>query len=727
MKTRSPIVTALIVTLLLVGCFKLRAGPACPENTTDPMCLEIASARNDGGQRDGSRDSTDVPQTTSPPGTDAGGPNPPAGPPATDPECQPGFHECYGECKSSLSPSHCGFACDPCVGIKGGEATCDGTRCGIACPAGKKACPALGECIGLDDPCGDTCPAGKNLCGNTCVVATDKTACGPSCSVCPTSPNGETRCDGAECSLTCNPGFHRCGDHCVSDESPASCGTSCSPCPAPQGGGAECKAGVCQPTCPAGTTVCKTTSTCAPAGTPCNGDCPAGRHECNNLCVDDTSPNSCGRLCAPCPAPANGEATCENAACASKCTAGFHKCGNECKPDNSPRSCGTSCSPCAVPANGSAACQNGSCSIRCNEGFHACGDQCRANTDPTACGSACRMCEAPTGGRAVCTNGNCDFECTNGRKCNGQCLSSGIPCNGTCLSDERLCGGKCLAPSAIPAENCGNGQDDDCDGQIDCADSNCGNGTACGGDRICQTGRCVTPCASGGVCQGNPGADRCIPGVFACDPNGTRACVDDRNGPACNGGQVCRNLSCVACGGINQPCCSNDNCGGNICRNGTCAAPCVSGGDCADNPGRRQCVAGTYRCDDAGVRRCVDGNRSFCSASQMCNGNGSCVARCMEGGSCTPTDRCKTGRYVCDNGQRRCMVTGDKNCGTRECRNGQCVDPCMPDVFCYPSGNRCLEGATQCGPNGETRCVQTATVKCAEPGYVCRNGNCVPP
>src|ERR687885_660398 len=102
-------------------------------------------------------------------------------------------------------------------------ATCNGLKCGVSCPDGQKPCDD--RCIPIEMTCGG-CREGKNLCNGICVLATDKTACGPLCTSCPTSPNGKTDCDGTECILTCNPGYHRCGDGCSKDDQVESCGTS---------------------------------------------------------------------------------------------------------------------------------------------------------------------------------------------------------------------------------------------------------------------------------------------------------------------------------------------------------------------------------------------------------------------------------------------------------------------------------------------------------------------
>ena len=73
--------------------------------------------------------------------------------------CPEGFHVCGTECKDNKSADTCGLSCESCPQIKGGMATCDGTRCAVACPAGQKPC--LDSCIPEGDPCDNTCPLGR--------------------------------------------------------------------------------------------------------------------------------------------------------------------------------------------------------------------------------------------------------------------------------------------------------------------------------------------------------------------------------------------------------------------------------------------------------------------------------------------------------------------------------------------------------------------------------------
>jgi hypothetical protein len=352
----------------------------------------------------------------------------------------PAFTGAKGPARTASPPITA--ACEPCPGIQGGKSTCDGNHCGAECPAGQKPCDD--KCIPMDQPCGG-CPTGKNECNGLCVAATSKTACGSACTVCPTSANGMTDCDGTQCTLTCNAGFHRCGDECKADDSTASCGISCTPCTPAQGGGVECKAGMCQATCPSGTTLCRSSGACLPTGQACDGMCPAGKHECSGNCLPDTDVNSCGTGCTACPSPANADATCEDSSCGFKCRAGYHVCGKDCKRDDSPASCGTACTACPAVSNGTPSCSGGACGSKCSEGFYLCNGTCQSCCNDGQCGSG-----------KVCSGNKCVTACVANQSC-----TQGI---GPCRAGRTFCASPASQPECRDAgpddgrNTCGSGK-----------------------------------------------------------------------------------------------------------------------------------------------------------------------------------------------------------------------------------------------------------------------------
>lgn len=621
-----------------------------------------------------------------------------------DPDCSPGQHKCNGTCVSNAEIASCGNACEPCIAPQGGRATCDGFKCGSECPEGQRDC--LGTCQPKDAPCGG-CEMGKNPCNGTCVEATSLEACGSACRKCPNDPNGTAKCDGDKCELACKPGFHACGDRCAPDNDPQSCGTSCTPCSTPTGGTATCENGTCSATCPGTLVLCK--DACIASGTPCNGECDPGTKRCGNRCVPVDDVNFCASDCTACKPPRNAAAKCTGGMCGFDCRPGYHRCGDECVDDTSVATCGTSCMACRAPANATPSCDGKTCDWRCNMGFHRCGDACVSSSSPSSCGTSCEACP-DNGGTATCVSGRCDFDCPNGRKCNGRCTPLDMPCNNMCGMGQTLCGGKCVATNAVPAEICNNNQDDDCDGRTDCADSNCGNGTTCGANRICEAGQCNLACGDG-------------PGQTCCE-NASRDC---RNNCGTQGRQTCRGGRYGACS-VSDTCCGDpactNNCGEPATRtcNGTNFSPCPARACC---PRPETC---TNRTDDDcdGRIDCADsdcGNGTGCGGGNICMG-GTCQAPCnADTRDCDTRNECTRGRNLCPSGCRPINIDG-KSCngGKGTCDGGVCKE-CRSNSDCV---NQLGHTCAGCGSDFRcTRATNNGTI-CGSGTGVCRNAKCDP-
>jgi hypothetical protein len=602
--------------VLLCSCLNFRSVDCATAPAGTGGCPDSgpALARPDGGEADRpvppKPDNSDPPNTTS----DAGDP------PATDPGCQSGFHTCAGVCVDSRQPDHCGMACVPCSVITGGTATCDGVKCGVECPAGKKACAAVNACIGIDEPCDGTCPTGKNPCNGLCTLATDKTACGSACAVCPTAANGTTDCDGMQCTLACNTGFHRCGDTCKPDDKVESCGASCTPCTKAEGGSADCVNGSCVATCPAPTVLCKSNGKCLTAGMACDGMCPPGKHECSGNCVPDTDVNSCGTGCTACSAPGNADATCDGKTCGFKCRSGFHQCGDQCKSNNDANACGTSCMNCG--ANN--ACQNGECVPTCGTVGQGC------------CSGSCSV--------GTCTNGRC---CPNGQIWNGNacvtCNCNGSPhCGGDGVITE-TCNqstGKC---DKHPVASCSGGRR--CNGSsCECPPPQTFNGTSCVNPCNCTAG---SSCVNGqvvtltGKCDSSGACEKKTSSCGACQScQGNGQCKT-----TCAGSETCQDGVCKPkCGHLAEICCGDD---------------CVQANTyCSFETGNHHCLA----CGDAGNLACGVGappGTSECKGGLYNNGDNFCVSCGNQGGrppcatcgalgtlACTMGTPCKQGAQL---------------------------------------------------------------------------------
>ena len=482
-----------LLALLSVGCLKLNNDPpACDApGAKQGECVQAPNpSRPDAGK-------TDVPVSPA---------EPDAGQPVTGEGCATGFHKCEGTCKDSRLPAHCGSACDPCPTVIGGTATCDGIKCGSECPAGQKPCND--KCVPLDAPCGG-CPSGKNPCNGLCVANTDKTACGASCKVCPTSPNGVTECDG-ECKLTCNAGFQLCNSQCIGATEP------------------------CGDTCPAGLRRCGTA--CVTGNCCGNGDCQNGFACLNNQCSSSQcaqpSQIPCGTACIDSSlCCSNGQRGC---AAEQACRSG------QCVQCRTNGACGSD--PCKT---GAFACVNGE--ERCNETNKpdgtGCGGSnvCRSGTCVDPCqGVTCNACQR-------CVSGRCEGD---GSKDGGNCGSAGVCDNGSCRecgSSNKRCGGRCEECCSDAA--CGSNQD--------CVNRKCmtrklPDDRQCQRADQCESGRCTGPsfCVGGTnvncPCLGNGDCEsgQCEPANKVC---GGRACT---RGEVDNGGQCsngCRRNCANSC------------------------------------------------------------------------------------------------------------------------------------------------------------------------------------
>jgi hypothetical protein len=203
-------------------------------------------------------------------------------------------------------------------------------------------------------------------------------------------------------------------------------------------------------------------------GTSCAGaGCTGGTPSCTASCEIDLS------SCTGCPV-CDGDGVCEEAEscenCPSDCLASS---GAQCGNGVCEEAGGEDCLSCPADCRGV---QSGKpsgrfcCGAGGGENPLPCRDAlCRSSgyacTDSAVTASCC--------GDATCDgmeNGfNCGIDCGPPPFCgDGQCASGEDACS--CTSD-------CGAPPA--SESCGDGFDDDCDGQIDCADSDCASAPEC--------------------------------------------------------------------------------------------------------------------------------------------------------------------------------------------------------------------------------------------------------
>lgn len=208
--------------------------------------------------------------------------------------------------------------------------------------------------------------------------------------------------------------------------------------------------------------------------------CSGGMLACNATCdgFDTAACNDCPAICgngacergedcdtcpADCPSFEIGGAVCGNGVCEAANGENCNNCGIDCRG----RTTG--------PPNRRFCCGDGDCSDRrCNRGGFSCTTT-PVNPIDTCCGDF--MCQLPESGQS------CAVDC------------------GSCTPDE-------------PFElSCTDGVDNDCDGFVDCEDTDCASDAACGGGG-CELGQPGDSCTSNGDCCSN----RCR------GPRGRRTC-----------------------------------------------------------------------------------------------------------------------------------------------------------------------------------------------------------
>jgi hypothetical protein len=255
-------------------------------------------------------------------------------------------------------------------------------------------------------------------------------------------------------------------------------------------------------------------------------------------------------------------------------------------------------------------------------GFEACNDGIDNNNDTLV---DCADPQCPVG-TACGSNGKI---CDNNKECKG-CTGNG-------------------GPAEIPSEtSCTDTRDNDCDGNSDCADSNC-SGQTCttptGGVGACSGGSCIcTATEAAGETTCNDGLDN------DCDGNADCADVGSCNGDLCDPqGHVCGGGSCSVCpGGTTEPLAlcndglDNDCDGDADCDDQDCdGATCGPGSTCDFATGNCVCGGGGGTPEVGGEITCDD------TFDNDCDGEADCVDDSCNGRTCGPNSICLNN--VCTN------------------------------------------------------------------------------
>ena len=511
---------------------------------------------------------------------------------------------------TDADPDHCGGCGQLCAA----PGACAAGRCEAAgCPAG------LASCAG---GCADTATSLEHCggCGQECEPAHATPTCeGGTCRFSceagfvdldgEATPGCECRADGAE---RCNGQDDDCDGETDGEDELLEAGELGGPCGAPEVG--ECLPGAVTG-CVDGVPSCEGGQ--GPKGEICNGlddncngaiddgvTCTGGRVCLNDACAcPQARPDWCqpacvaletdAERCGRCDrACADGE-VCARGDCLGECPPDLEQCGASCvDPAVDPGNCGACGRDCGVP-NASVVCEDGECRTTGCLGWYADRDGLPAN------GCECRLLQS---GVEHCDDGeddDCDGEIDEDDPRAGQpCDTGGL---GACAEGAYECAGSGLTcPPLAPGdpEEC-DGLDNDCDGETDEEAD------------LAETGLVGDGCGTDeGICQA---------GVWVCS-EGERLC-EGGTGPS---EEACNGLDDDCDGAVDDaaPCADPLECRDGVCR---CADPASEpcAGECVDlDRDRRHCGGCQHAC--SAEEDCVTG-----SCSELAGGALSC--RCDAG------------------------------------------------------------------------------------------------
>ncbi len=336
-------------------------------------------------------------------------------------------------------------------------------------------------------------------------------------------------------------------------------------------------------------------------------------------------------------------------------------------------------------------------------------------------------------------NGSADegFECK---------LGTSLQCQTTCGSiGTTVCqAGSCTwSDCTPPAEVCGNGIDDNCNGKTDCADSACMGITACqveSCDGIDNNGNGIADegfeCKLGttGLCQTACGSTGMITCVAGCTWSACQKPAENCNNGGdedCDGKVDCHDPDCAS-----APHCQ--------CTPPNIGADCMIAGEFSECDPSKRCncsflwdytATGNFTCVNQEVCNGFDDNANGqVDETFTCvkNSTQSCITTCNSTGQKTCGSTCEWGS--CQPPVENCTNGKDDDCdGKADCADPDCVGllQCQTEVCdgADNNGNNLVDETFQCIKGSApvtclTSCNSTGTKPCLAN---CSYGSCQPP
>jgi hypothetical protein len=272
-------------------------------------------------------------------------------------------------------------------------------------------------------------------------------------------------------------------------------------------------------------------------------------------------------------------------------------------------------------------------------------------SNPAATGgtSTCSVC-APNRNFALAQptettcNDGIDNDCDGQIDCgDSDCVSRAAVCS---ANGERCTTAlQCRCPDTSGVETiCDDGQDNDCDGKKDCADSDCAGRTCGPNGKTCSGGVCTCPGGQVKETSCGDGLDNDCDGLIDCADPDCRATSAGAYGQACATGTLVANArcdyfgACVCPGGqAKETSCGDgldNDCDGKV----DCEDPDCAGQSCGTFGKTCPAVGTTCSCPTGTTEICDDGKDNNCDGKVDCDDPGCANAACLVG---APTYLCR--------------------------------------------------------------------------------------